>query len=144
MIIVLVPMVLGFGGSLTAKFVFMNNQLRMVRQTLIDLNPDELHYYPFIISLYSCNWSYNIAEAKFGRICVPNKVEDVNLKIFNMVKGKNESKIIAKYISCKCRCKFPSRKCNSIQKWNKGKCIKRITLVYAPGSVTKIVKLVNT
>ena len=27
----------------------------------------------------------------FGRICAPNKINDVNLTIFNMIKGRNES-----------------------------------------------------
>ena len=28
----------------------------------------------------------------FGRICDPNKINDVNLSVFNMIKGRNESK----------------------------------------------------
>ena len=27
----------------------------------------------------------------FGRICAPNQINDVNLTIFNMIKGRNES-----------------------------------------------------
>ena len=30
----------------------------------------------------------------FGRICAPNKINDVNLTIFNMIKGRNESKYL--------------------------------------------------
>ena len=59
-----------------------------------------------------------------NKICVPNKTEDLNLNVFNMIAGINESKKITKHISCKCERKFYSRKCNSNQKWNndKGKC----------------------
>ena len=32
-----------------------------------------------------------------------------------MITGKNESKILTKHVSCKCECKFDSRKCNSDQ-----------------------------
>ena len=39
-----------------------------------------------------------------------------------MVTGKHESKILAKDILCKCKCKFDGRKCNSNQKWNNNKC----------------------
>ena len=49
---------------------------------------------------------------------MPNKTGDVNLKILNMTKGINESKTLAKYISCECRCEFDGRKCNSKEKWN--------------------------
>ena len=39
-----------------------------------------------------------------------------------MITGINESKKLAKHISCKCECKFDSIKCNSNQKWNNDKC----------------------
>ena len=39
-----------------------------------------------------------------------------------MVTGKHESKILAKDVSCKCKCKFDGRKCNSNQKWNNNEC----------------------
>ena len=54
--------------------------------------------------------------------CVPNKREDLSLSAFNMITVINELKTLAKYISCKCKCKFDGRKCNSNQKWNKDKC----------------------
>ena len=59
-----------------------------------------------------------------NKICLPNKTEDLNLNVFNMIAGINESKKITKHISCKCERKFYSRKCNSNQMWNndKGKC----------------------
>ena len=42
--------------------------------------------------------------------------------VFNMTTGINEWKTLTKHISCKCICKFGSRKCNSNQKWNNDKC----------------------
>ena len=45
-----------------------------------------------------------------------NKIEDVNLKVSNMIKGINVSKTLIKHISGECRCKFDGRKCNSKQK----------------------------
>ena len=36
--------------------------------------------------------------------------------------GINELKTLAKHISCKCKCRFDGRKCNSNQKWNKDQC----------------------
>ena len=44
------------------------------------------------------------------------------MNVFNLKTGINESEIIAKLISCKCKCKFDSRKCNSNQKWSNDKC----------------------
>ena len=39
-----------------------------------------------------------------------------------MLTGINESKILTKPISCKCKCKFNGRKCNSNQNFNSDKC----------------------
>ena len=39
-----------------------------------------------------------------------------------MITGINESKTLTKYVSCKCKCRFDGRKCNSNQKSNNGKC----------------------
>ena len=38
-----------------------------------------------------------------------------------MITRINETKTL-KHISCDCKCKFDSRKCNSNQKWNSDKC----------------------
>ena len=34
------------------------------------------------------------------RVCVPNKTEGLNLSAFNMITWINESKILAKHMSC--------------------------------------------
>ena len=51
-----------------------------------------------------------------------NKIENLNLSVFNMIAGTNESQTLIKQISCACKCKFHGRKCNSNQKRNNGKC----------------------
>ena len=66
-------------------------------QMLIDLNPNELYYYPFITSLDSYDGSCNAVEDPSDIICVPNKI-DVNLKVFSRIKGINESKTLIKHI----------------------------------------------
>ena len=53
---------------------------------------------------------------------VIQKKQDLNLHVFNMITGINESKILTKTISCKCKCKFDRRKCNLNQKRNNDKC----------------------
>ena len=60
-----------------------------------------------------CNTNFNTAEDSFGRICVPNKLENVNLEVIKIIKEINESKTLVKYISCECRNEFDGRKCNS-------------------------------
>ena len=50
-----------------------------------------------------------------NKLYVPNKTEDLNLSVSNMITGINESKTLTKHISCKFKRKFDGRKCNSDQ-----------------------------
>ena len=75
----------------------------MTQATLINLHPNEysqeFHYYPFSIKLDRCVGSCNTVNDLFNKVCVPNKTEDLNLSVFNRIKGINESKTLTKYIS---------------------------------------------
>ena len=42
----------------------------MVRSTLTNLSPVELHYYPFMISVDKCNGSSNAVDNLSPKICV--------------------------------------------------------------------------
>ena len=70
----------------------------MARVTLLHLNPDEynqgLRYYQFMVNLDRFNGCFNTLNNPFERICVPNKTEDVNLSIFNMITKINKSKTL--------------------------------------------------
>ena len=72
--------------------------------------------------LDKCVGSFNTLNDLSNKVCVPNKTQDLNLSVFNMIKGINESKTIRKHISCECKCNFDRTKCNSNQWWNKDKC----------------------
>ena len=71
---------LNFSKSLArdqTKCLFLNDEPCMVRPTLFDLNPVELKYYPFMISLYKYTESCNVLCPK---ICVPKETKDINVK----------------------------------------------------------------
>ena len=98
----------------------------MTQPTLINLHPNEgsqgSHYYTFSANLHRFIANCNTLNDLSNRVCVPNKTENLNLSVFNMIIATNESKTLTKLISCKCECKFDSIKCNSNQKWNNDKC----------------------
>ena len=101
------------------KCVSLNNQNCKIQPTLINLHPNEysqeFHYYSFAVKLDRCVRSCNTLNDLSNKVCVPNKTEDLNLNMFNMITGINESKTLTKHISCKCKCKFDGTKCNSNQ-----------------------------
>ena len=75
---------LSFRRCLATTCVSLNNEPSMIRPFLFDLNPVELKYYPFTISLGKCSGSYNSVNDLSMRICVPSKTKDVNVKA-NMI-----------------------------------------------------------
>ena len=101
------------------KCLFLNDELCMVRLTLIDFNPVELKYYPFVTSFKKCTGSCNVLSTK---IFVPKETKDINVKSFNMITNKNETKAMTEHISCDCKCKFNKTAHNSNQTWNNKTC----------------------
>ena len=67
--------------------------------------------------LGNCNTLNDLSN----KVCVPNKREDINIHVLNVIAEKNESKILKKDIPCECKCKFDGRKCNSYLRWNGNK-----------------------
>ena len=77
-----------------------------------------MRYYSFVLDLDRCMESYNTLDDLSNKVCVPNKTKDLSLSVFNIMAGISKSKILTKHISCKFKCKFYSRNCNSNQKWD--------------------------
>ena len=71
----------------------------------------ELHYYPFAVKLDRSVGSCNTLNDLSYKLYVPKKSKDLNIHVFNMITGINESKILTKDISCECKCKFDGKKC---------------------------------
>ena len=95
------------------KCVSLSNQKWKIQPILINLHPNdysqELHYYPFALKLDRCVKSCNTLNDLSNRVRVQNKTKDLNIHVFNMITGKNESKNLTKDISCECKCKFDGR-----------------------------------
>ena len=71
----------------------------MVRPTLIDMNTNDLKYYPIMISLNKCPGSCNVLSPK---IFVPKEAKDINCKAFDMITNKDEARAMTEYILCDC------------------------------------------
>ena len=76
----------------------------MIQPTLISLHPNKysqrLHYYPFAINLDRLIGSGNTLNDLRSRVRAPNKRGDLNLNVFDINTGINESRTLAKHMSC--------------------------------------------
>ena len=113
-------------ASSHTKCVSLSNQKCTTQPTIINLHLTEYtqgsRYYPFAFDLNRCVGSCITLNDLSNKVRVPKRTEDLNLTVFNMITGINESKTLTKHISCEFKYKFDSRKRNSNQKWNNDKC----------------------
>ena len=74
----------------------LSSQKFMTQHTLINLYPNEysqeFHCYPFAVKLDDNNLIFNNLNGLSNKEWVPNKKEDLDLSVLNMITGLNESK----------------------------------------------------
>ena len=79
------------------KFVSLSTQKCEIKPNLINLHPNEcnqeFHYYPFATKLHKCIGGCNTRNDLSNRVCVPDKIENLNIHVLNTMTGKNKSKI---------------------------------------------------
>ena len=111
-------------GSNHTKCFLLSNQKCMTQPTLINLYPNEysqeFHYYPCSVKLDRCVGSCNTLNDLSKKVCVPRKTEDLNVSVFNLITGINESKTLTNHISFKCKCKL---ECKLVIQINSGTTI---------------------
>ena len=99
------------------KCISLSNQKCTNLPTLINLHPNEynqeFYYYPFPIKLDKCAGCNTLNDLS-NRVYVPNKTEELNIYVLNIITGKNESKILAKDVSCKRKCRFDEKRFRSM------------------------------
>ena len=57
----------------------------------------------------------------YAKICVPDVMKNLNVKVFNLMSRTNETKIIEWHEKCRCICRLDAIVCNNKQSQNKNK-----------------------
>ena len=121
-----VSTIMFFGCNLSSvnllECVLMNNQECKVRPEIINVNSNEPVFYPFSIKTSKCSGSCNNINNPYAKLCVPDVVKDINIKVFNLMSRTNETRRIKWHETFKCKCRLDASVCNSKQRWNKDKC----------------------
>ena len=102
--------------------ISMNNRECKVRPEIIDINSNNPMFYPFSIKVNKCSGNCNDINDPYAKICVPDIVKKLNVRIFNLLTRTNETRHIKWHKKCKCICRLDKIICNNKQKWNKDKC----------------------
>ena len=100
--------------------VSMNNQECKVRPEIVNVNSDEPVFYPFSIKSKRSGSCNNINDP-YAKLCAPDVVKNMNIKVFHLMSRTNETRHIKWHESCKCKYRLDASVCNSKQRWNKDK-----------------------
>ena len=103
------------------KCISRNNQECKVRPEIVNANSDEPVFFPFSIKTSKCSRSYNNINDPYQKLCVPDVVKNINIKVFNLMSRTNETRHIQWSETCKCKCRLNASVCNDKKRWNENK-----------------------
>ena len=102
--------------------ISMKSQECKVRKEIININSNEPVFYPFSIKTSKCSGSCNNINDIYPKICVPDVVKDLNIKVLNLMSRTNEIRHIKWDETCKFKCRLDASVCNNKQRWSDDKC----------------------
>ena len=109
-------------GVNSLSCISMNNHECKLRPQTVSVNGDDPMFFPYSVKASKCSGSCNNTNFPLARLCVPDVVKSLNVKVFNLVSRTNETRWIAWYETCKCKCRLEHSVCNNKHRWNDDKC----------------------
>ena len=74
--------------------ISMNNQECKTRPQVVNVNGDEPVFFQSSIKTSKCSGSCNNINHPHAKICVPDVVKSLNVKVFNLMSKTNETRHI--------------------------------------------------
>ena len=65
--------------------ISMSNQECKTRPKIIDVNNNELVFYPYSIKVNKCSRSCSNINDPNAKLCVPDIIKNINVKVFNLM-----------------------------------------------------------
>ena len=81
----------------------MNNQECKIRPQIVNLNGDKPEFFPFSIKTSKCSGSCSNINNPYAKLCVPDVIKNLNVRVFNLKSRTNETRHIEWYETCKCK-----------------------------------------
>ena len=99
----------------------MKNQECQVRPEIINVNSNEPVLYPFSIKTSKCSGGGNNTDNPYAKMCVPDVVKNLNVKVFNLMSRTKETRHTKWHETSKCKCILDASVFNNKQHWNDDK-----------------------
>ena len=111
-----------FTSAVPLNCISMKNQECKARPQVVNVNSNNPIFYPFSIKTSKCSGNCNNINNPYAKICVPDIIKNLNVKVFNLMPRTNETRFIEWHKTCKYRCRLDAIVCNNKHRWNKNKC----------------------
>ena len=82
------------------KCISTTNKECKVRPQIVNVNRDEPVFYPFGVKTGKCSGSCNNINDPYSKMCVPDVVKNLNVKVFNIISRTNETRHIEWHETC--------------------------------------------
>ena len=92
---------------------FNENQECKTRPQVINVNSNNPIVYPFSIRISKCSGNWNNINDPYAKICVPDIIKHLNVKLFDLMSRTNETIFIEWHEKCKCKCTLDVVVCNN-------------------------------
>ena len=76
------------------KCVLTNNQKCRILPEMISVNSNKPLFYPYSIKVNKCSGRCNNINDLFAKLCVPDIVKNINIKVLNLIPRTNEARYI--------------------------------------------------
>ena len=123
---IFVSAIMFYGCNLSSinllECISMNNQECKVTPEIVNVNSKEPIFFPFSIKTSKCGGSCNNISDPYAKLCVPDVVGNLNVKVFSLTSRTNETRHIEWHETCKCKCRLDASVCNNKQRWNEDRC----------------------
>ena len=100
----------------------MYNQKCKVRPKIVNVNSKGPIFFPFSIKTSKSSGSCNNINNPPEKLCVPDVIKNLNIKVFNVMPRTNETRHLEWHETCRCKCRLDGNVFNNKQQWNDDKC----------------------
>lgn len=78
----------------------MNNQECKVRLAMVNINRNEPLFHPYSVLVNKFSGSYYDTNNPYVKLCVPDVVKTMNIKVFNLILRTNKTRHMLWYETC--------------------------------------------
>ena len=81
-----------FTDAIPVSCISLKNQQCKARPQVINVNSNNPIFYPFSIKTGKCSGNCNNINNPYAKVCVPDFIKDLNVKVFNLMSRTNETR----------------------------------------------------